>query len=469
MLDGAIEEARLYDRALTADQVAASYRAGVIHYTTPIGVEKVSGTVPGADRSIEGKPPAPPAVSAVDSPARTPAGKPPVPQAAKAVEPGKPIPPGPFRVATNGLAGRQFIDPITFGPDWLGFNEPGTAVPWATRDAFARLTTRAALGYPRLPVSRYVCGVELTVNKHGGMRFCLGDPFNEAEIALYWKAEREMIECVLPHWYHGGWGWNGGRDFAPERRISLKLVVGDGIQTLFHENKPILSVGAWPTDCCLRICSEPTGSSVIHRCWLRPLTEQDVAACGWTTPPTDLALNAGDAAARLSKISEGYPDRPKTRKNFAVKTTGTPMAWIPPGEFVMGTRNPKEREYEGRHRVRLTRGYWMAQVEVTQEEYSKVTGANPSRVTGSPYLPVDWVAWDQATAYCWKLTNLEQKGQVAARVRIPPADRSGVGVCLSRRLRRGLQRAGRTGLVTGNQRVPAARSCSIPAEPVGLV
>jgi formylglycine-generating enzyme required for sulfatase activity len=260
-----------------------------------------------------------------------------------------------------------------------------------------------------------VCEVELTVNKRGGMRFCLGDPFNEAQIALYWKPERDMIECALPHWYHGGWGWNGSRDFASEQRTSLKLVAGDGIQTLFHENNRVLSVECWPTDCRLRIWSETPDSAVIHRCSLRPLTEQDVAACGWTTPPTDLALNASDAAARLAKISEGYPPRPKTGERFAVKTTGTPMAWIPPDEFLMGTRNPKDREYEGRHRVRLTRGYWMAQIEVTQGEYSKVTGTNPSRVTGSPYLPVDWVAWDQAAEYCRKLTNLEHKSRMLPR------------------------------------------------------
>ena len=95
-----------------------------------------------------------------------------------------------------------------------------------------------------------------------------------------------------------------------------------------------------------------------------------------------------------------------------MKTTGTPMAWIPPGEFVMGSRNPKD---EGRHRVRLTRGYWMAQVEVTQREFSKVAGGNPSRVTGSPNLPVDWVAWDQAAEYCRKLTNLEHKARMLPR------------------------------------------------------
>ncbi len=89
-----------------------------------------------------------------------------------------------------------------------------------------------------------------------------------------------------------------------------------------------------------------------------------------------------------------------------MKTTGTPMAWIPPDDFEMGSRDPKD---QGRHRVRLRKGYWMAQVEVTQGEFRKVTGTNPSRVTGSPYLPVDWVAWDQATAYCRKLTDLERK------------------------------------------------------------
>jgi len=334
----------------------------------------------------------------------------PVTPPARAAEPAKPIPPGPFRVATNGLAGTQFIDPITFGPDWLGFNPPGTAEPWATRDAFARLTSkRATLGYPRLPVSRYVFEVDLTVHTGGSMRFCFGDPLNEAQIGLYWNSGRKMIECTLPEWYHGGWGWSGSRDFAPEHRIGMRLVVGDGRQTLFHEDKPILSASAWPTDCCLRICTDSPDSAVIHRCSLRPLTEQDVAACGWTTPPTNLALNAAEAAARLAKISEGYPARPKAGERFAVKTTGTPMAWIPPGEFDMGSRKPEVRA--PLHRVRLTKGHWMAQVEVTQGEFLSVTGANPSRVTGSPYLPVDWVAWDQAVAYCRKLSDLERKNQ----------------------------------------------------------
>ncbi len=353
-------------------------------------------------------------------------------QSAEAVEPGKPIPPGPFRVATNGLAGTQFIDPVNFGPDPFGFNEPGTAVPWATRDAFARLTTSAALGYPRLPASRYVCEVELTVHKRGIMMFCLGDARNRCEIDFWWNPEREIIECKLWHHDYGGARTSGLRDVAPERPISLKLAVGDGKQTLFHENKPILSADCWPTDCCLVLWSGTPDSAVIHRCSLRPLTAKDVADCGWTNPPTDLAVTLDEeaarrariseafggadkqpnerynAAARLAKISEGYPAWPEAGKRFAVTTTGTPMTWIPPGEFEMGSRAPND-EGNGRHRVRLTKGYWIAQVEVIQGEYNKVAGGNPSRITGSPYLPVDWVAWDQAAAYCRKLTDLERK------------------------------------------------------------
>jgi hypothetical protein len=78
-LIGAIEEARLYDRALTADEVAASYRAGVIHATTKNDVERVSGTDPSAAQSVEGRPPATSAAEAVKTNARALHGKTPAP------------------------------------------------------------------------------------------------------------------------------------------------------------------------------------------------------------------------------------------------------------------------------------------------------------------------------------------------------------------------------------------------------
>ncbi len=249
--------------------------------------------------------------------------------------------------------------------------------------------------------------VELTVNQRPeDISLQLGDPLNACHISLQWHPERQAIECRLNDWQHYVATVGKSRDFALGERINLKLAVGDGRQTLFHGGAPILSTGCWPTDCSLRIWSQTPDSVVIHRCSLRPLTRQDVVACDWPIPPTRLSLDSRDAAARLGLIFAGYATRARARKRFVVKTTGTPMAWVPPGAFAMGSRDPTDH---GRHRVRLTKGYWMAQIEVTQGEYRKVTGANPSRVTGSPYLPVDWVAWDEAVAYCRKLNELERE------------------------------------------------------------
>jgi serine/threonine protein kinase/formylglycine-generating enzyme required for sulfatase activity len=356
-----------------------------------------------------GKPPAPPAADAVKTSARALPGKTPATRR-RGGGTGKADIAAPFRVATNGLADRQFIDPLSSWPDPHAFNRPDTMERWATPNDFAQLTTRAALVYPTLPVSRYVCEVEVTSGASGGMKFSLGDAENACQICLDWIPERKIIRCWLAHWYAPTWYFGGERTFDPNRRLSLKLVVGDGRQTLFHENKPVLSNACWPVDCRLTILSEAPDSAVVHRCSLRRLTAEDVAACGWSTPPTELRLKPGEAAARLAKISEGYPAKPKPGERFAVKTTGTPMVWIPPGEFLMGIANWSNNPLEmPRHRVKLTSGYWMGQTELTQGEFSKVTGANPSRVTGSPYLPVDWVARDQAMAYCRKLTALEYK------------------------------------------------------------
>ncbi len=159
----------------------------------------------------------------------------------------------------------------------------------------------------------------------------------------------------------------------------LKVVVGDRWQTLFHGDERVVTAFAWPADCRLRIWSAKPDSAVIHRCSLRPLTDQDIAADAWPIATTNLAFDARETAARLTGISRRYPTSPTERRPFVVLSTGTPLVWIPPGEFEMGSRDPRD---EGRHRVRLAKGYWMAQIEVTQGEYSKVTGTNPSRVDG---------------------------------------------------------------------------------------
>ncbi len=84
------------------------------------------------------------------------------------------------------------------------------------------------------------------------------------------------------------------------------------------------------------------------------------------------------------------------------------MVWIPPGSFTMGS-DPGEADRgsdEGpMMEVRLVRGFWMAQHEVTQEAYARVIGNNPSTFTADPQAPVEKVNWHEAMAYCQKLTD----------------------------------------------------------------
>ena len=232
----------------------------------------------------------------------------------------------PFRIPMNGLAGKEYIDPIAFGPDWL-FNPPGTATPWSHQTAFARVVTRAALGYPQHPMSRYAFETEITVNAGGEVVFCLGEPHNGTHLALISKPKQGIGECQLKEWRHGGWGWSGTGVFPVGERIRLKLLVGDCTQILFHENQPIVSAASpWPVDCGLRIWAETPDAALIHSCSFRPLTAQDIVDCKkWVTPPltftTPVTNVPGDptkTAARLAKLSEGYPTTPKLAETFTV-------------------------------------------------------------------------------------------------------------------------------------------------------
>ncbi len=60
------------------------------------------------------------------------------------------------------------------------------------------------------------------------------------------------------------------------------------------------------------------------------------------------------------------------------------------------------------HTVRISRGFWMGKCEVTQAEYETITGEDPSTLKGARN-PVECVFWDDAVAFCTKLTQRERK------------------------------------------------------------
>jgi len=58
--------------------------------------------------------------------------------------------------------------------------------------------------------------------------------------------------------------------------------------------------------------------------------------------------------------------------------------------------------------VTLTRDFWLGKFEVTQGEFERVMGKNPSHFPGDPARPVEKVSHGDALAYCAAVTKLER-------------------------------------------------------------
>jgi len=93
------------------------------------------------------------------------------------------------------------------------------------------------------------------------------------------------------------------------------------------------------------------------------------------------------------------------------------LIWCPPGQFKMGTPADLPRlrpRDEGQVDVTLTNGFWLGSTELTQEQWEAVMGSTPWRgkatkvKDGSDY-PAVYVSWEEAMAFCAKLTDQEKR------------------------------------------------------------
>lgn len=90
---------------------------------------------------------------------------------------------------------------------------------------------------------------------------------------------------------------------------------------------------------------------------------------------------------------------------------GIRFIYIKPGQFVMGSpkSEPGRKWDEKRHRVLIKQGFYISQTEITQGQWIKLMGYNPSgfKECGNN-CPVDTVSWNECQLFIKKLNQLEQ-------------------------------------------------------------
>ena len=87
---------------------------------------------------------------------------------------------------------------------------------------------------------------------------------------------------------------------------------------------------------------------------------------------------------------------------------GMKLAFIPAGEFDMGSPADQKghEEDETLHRVRITRAFRMSVTEVTQAQWTKVTGTRRGEFQGDD-LSVESISYADAVEFCKKVSKAE--------------------------------------------------------------
>jgi formylglycine-generating enzyme required for sulfatase activity len=122
-----------------------------------------------------------------------------------------------------------------------------------------------------------------------------------------------------------------------------------------------------------------------------------------------------------ASISSAQP--PKEITN----SIGMKLVLIPKGTFMMGSPESEQgrKQDETKHEVTISKDYYLGVYEVTQAQYEKVIGKNPSRFQGAIVgnenadLPVDNVSWDDAVEFCKKLSELPEEKKAGRVYRLP--------------------------------------------------
>jgi len=117
-------------------------------------------------------------------------------------------------------------------------------------------------------------------------------------------------------------------------------------------------------------------------------------------------VESGKELALATKLERN--DYPGEGERWTVSSLGLELIPINPGRFTMGSSNG-ESDQMPLTQVTLTQPFWIGKYEVTQGQFDKLMGYNPSEFkTLGANAPVENVSYDDALAFCRKLTESER-------------------------------------------------------------
>ena len=87
------------------------------------------------------------------------------------------------------------------------------------------------------------------------------------------------------------------------------------------------------------------------------------------------------------------------------------MVSLPAGQFLMGSADSDpdaSNDEKPQHQVQVN-SFAIGKYPVTQAQYQAAMGTNPCHFSNNPQNPVENVSWDDAQAFCQKLSQITEK------------------------------------------------------------
>jgi hypothetical protein len=177
---------------------------------------------------------------------------------------------------------------------------------------------------------------------------------------------------------------------APDEEVASRSSSAPSVETTQQEPEPAPPVPSVP---------EPN-----------PTIEPPVAPAPVTAPSPVQPVTTTPPQAAPSPVPAPIDESPRmegTRAGEVRILGGIEMVWCPPGEFLMGSPSDEEGRprvvmvNETQHRVTLTKGFWLAKTECTQNQWVEGGGSYPDLFKGAD-LPIHMVSWDEVSEWLKK-------------------------------------------------------------------